>query len=992
MGFKEIEGMDIFRCFVDRVKNTPKEIMIYDGEREISFDEVFQMVNYYSERILEKTGGRRKRILLQLEHSYRIIICILSILKTGNSYVPIAKDASVERIKKIGEYCSSNIIMTDTQHFYDMNEIYLGEDVCNQEGSFDYFRFNNKDEVYVLFTSGSTGKPKGCSISYRNLCYIMRNMLKIGAWNSSSRICFSTPYTFDVSTTEIYGFVYGAGIYVCNTAKTDLFKRFPYIVFDNKITHLALSPSSLKNMFNAYTNEQLDLMGEALKCVMVAGEAFKKEIYYRWSDSGWNYRLLNLYGPTEATVYATGYELHKGDVYENSIPIGKTLDGCVYYIDKEDKNGVGELVLGGEGVASGYINNPDEHKKRFIMKDNMLYYRTGDLVSLDNDILYYHGRNDDQVQINGIRVELGEIESRINELDEIKENVVLYYNGILIAFLIMQKNMVFSISEIRSKLLKRMPRYMIPNSFKKVDKFQLNESNKIDRKRVLEDYLKEKNKSLFTESVDSDCELVLRMMKDCLEDNGAALTINDDFFEFGGDSLNTLLLITKLESAFQVTLDSDIIYSCRSCKKIVQYIDEMIKNSRMPIAENEDIVYDMIIDLTKQVKHYLYNNNNFIKCSYEAMYIQKYYYDRKLNSPISFKYEIGTDYTLAEVKEAILKLLLENSILNSKIRVKDDWVYFDEFEPEKLEIPVIELPYENRMFIDFIIKNYSEELFYSRYSRGFLSLFILVKIAGRITVIGMLDHTIADGASVSILKLKIGDILNNKNHQETIAYRDYCQYIRSEQCNIDTILDNWYMKLLDAGKIKNKKQLLESRETKTCHYVLENIQDDSNTSIIKCVGYWLGKKLHDWIENECVALRCIINLRDYCNVSLKSTLGDLHASLSFFYCRGDSYNMFSDRVEKVISLLGDFCSHHSLYIEDNRYSDETRVGELTNLIDDAEFISISYQGVVTDEELVQYEKEMSEAHSRLSSANARLFVTVFYNRGNVHIFLNKKIF
>lgn len=983
--------MDIFKFFWDRVINSPSEIMMIDRKREICYGEASRIVDYYAERIIERTGGEKKRILLKLDHSYRIIICILAVLKTGNSYVPINKDSDDDRVRKIGEYCASDIIITDSKQFCDMKEIVFEEEKIEYVDYFDYVRYDTMDEVYVLFTSGSTGEPKGCSVLYHNLCYIMKNMIKIGDWNNNSRVCFSTPYTFDVSTTEIYGFVYGASIYVYETAKTDLFKNFPYIISEKAITHLALSPSGLKNMYNAYTDDQLDLMGATLKCVMVAGEAFKKEIYTRWNDSNWNYRLLNLYGPTEATVYATGYELHKGDVYDKSIPIGKCLAGCVFYIDKPDESGIGELVLGGEGIANGYINNPSEQNKRFFLKDNIYYYRTGDLVSLEEEILMYHGRNDDQVQINGIRVELGEIETRINELDEIKENVVIYYNGMLIATIVMNDGVEFSPAAIRDKLGKKVPRYMIPNSFRTVDAFQLNVNNKIDRKKVLENYLSERNKKIESENSDSS-DRVLKLMRECLEENGLSLSMDDDFFENGGDSLSALLLITKLEQLFRISLDADIIYTYRSCRRIVRYIKELESKDTSLDIIGKSIAYDKIVDLTKQIKSYLYDDSSTIKHSYAAMYIHKYYYDRKFNSSISFKYDLGDVYKLDEVEDALKTLLSENGILISKIRSENDWVYFDEYELNEKDISVVELPYEDSAFTDFVVKNYSEELYTARYNNGYLSFFIIVKSGNNISVIGILDHSIADGASVSIIKLKISSILNKKERNETISYREYCEYIRKDQCNIEAVLDNWYMKLLRDGEVKNKKQLLESKETKSCHYVIENVMDDSNTSIIKNVGYWVGDKLSDWIGNACVALRFIVNLRDYCSISLKNTLGDLHASLSFFYCKGDTYNSFADRVDDVIDLLGNFCSRHSLYIEDNKYSDKSRVGELTDLIDNAEFISVSYQGAVTDEQLARYEKEMSEAHKSLSSANARLFVTVFYNKRNIHVFLNKHIF
>ncbi len=981
--------MEIFGLFLDKVKNSPDEIMITDEEKSYSYVEVSSMVDYYAGEIIKKTDGNKKRILMSLSHSYRVIVSILAVLKSGNSYVPISKDASVDRIKKIAEYCNSNVLITDGKTPDGMEEIHFLDEKKDSTKCNEYYKYDSLDEVYVLFTSGSTGEPKGCSITYHNLCYIMQNMKSIGYWEENSKVCFSTPYTFDVSTTEIYGFVYGASIYVCDTAQSDKFKRFPYIISENRITHLALSPSGLKNMYSAYTEEQLDLMGESLKCVMVAGEPFKKEIYTKWNNSKWNYHLWNLYGPTEATVYATGYELHKGDVYNQSVPIGKCLEGCVFFLDNPDENGIGELILGGDGVTNGYINNPEESKKRFLSRDNVKYYRTGDLVALENGIIMYHGRNDDQVQINGIRVELGEIEAKINEIEEIRENVVIHYNGMLIASIVLKKGVEVSASEIRNKLTGRVPRYMIPNVYRFVDFFKLNASNKIDRKKVLKDYLEEKAKKSEKILSDSD-EKVLTIMRECLEEKGNLLSFDDDFFECGGNSLSALLLITKLEQVYNLTLDVDVIYSCRSCRKIVRYLNDL-DNKKNLFDVGKRISYNKIVDLTREIKRYLYCDNDMIQNSYKAMYLQKYYCDRRFNSTVSFKYDIGNQFSLEDVNSAITTLMSENRILCSKIRFDNDWVYFDEYAVTDMKIPIIELSFDDSEFIDFVIDNYSEEIYTARYSNGFLALFLIVKVGESLSIVGMLDHTIADGASVSILKIKIGNILNGNKSQDIISYRGYCHFIRKEQCNIDLLLDSWYMKKLQAGEVKNKEQLLNSKETETCHYVIENIMDSSNTSIIKHVGYWLGENLNEWINNDCLALRFIVNLRDYCNVSLKTTLGDLHASLSFYYCKGDTEKLFSERVDSTIELLGDFCSRHSLYVEDNFFSDESRVEELTNIIDNAEFISVSYQGIITDEELKKYEKEISEAHKRLSYANARLFVTVFVCEGDAHIFLNKKI-
>ncbi|MCJ0565716.1 AMP-binding protein, partial [Enterococcus cecorum] len=187
---------------------------------------------------------------------------------------------------------------------------------------------------------------------------------------------------------------------------------------------------------------------------MLAGETFKKDIFVEWKNNNWNFDLWNMYGPTEATVYATAFKLSKDADYPSSIPIGRVLEDVTYFIDKKDDRGIGELVLGGKGISGGYINNDDENNKKFININNKRYYRTGDLFSEDkHGVLYFHGRNDDQVQLNGIRVELGEIESRILGISEVVEAVVLYNQKKLIAFIQVRNNI-----DLQPKLVEILPR------------------------------------------------------------------------------------------------------------------------------------------------------------------------------------------------------------------------------------------------------------------------------------------------------------------------------------------------------------------------------------------------------------------------------------------------------------------------------------------------------------------------------------------------------
>ena len=470
--------MDIYGIFENNVKIYPKQIMIQDENIQLTYEEVYRLVNCYAEKINNVTKGEQTRILLYLNHSYKIIIAILSVLKTGNSYIPIAISKDNNRLKEISKIAQTNIVITDTQfcdEAYKMVKMNDNLEINVQlESVQNHYIYKNEDEIYVLFTSGSTGIPKGVSVTYGNLLYLMKNMISLNKSYKNIKYCFSTAYTFDVSVTEIFSFVYGESTYVYDIAKYENYRNFPETIYQNKITHIAFSPSGFKNMILAFNEKQLRKMNQSIKCLMLAGETFKKDIFVEWKNNNWNFDLWNMYGPTEATVYATAFKLSKDADYPSSIPIGRVLEDVTYFIDKKDDRGIGELVLGGKGISGGYINNDDENNKKFININNKRYYRTGDLFSEDkHGVLYFHGRNDDQVQLNGIRVELGEIESRILGISEVVEAVVLYNQKKLIAFIQVRNNI-----DLQPKLVEILPRYMIPNIIQYVSDFPLNTNNK----------------------------------------------------------------------------------------------------------------------------------------------------------------------------------------------------------------------------------------------------------------------------------------------------------------------------------------------------------------------------------------------------------------------------------------------------------------------------------------------------------------------------------
>lgn len=221
------------------------EIMLYSLERNYSYSEVNILSDYIAKEILRRCGRHRMRIGLYLEHTPLIIIAIIAVLKTGCSYVPISKKLLQNNKRTVVEEAQLELIISDepwcyTQTDYiDIENCFLSD--CNDE--IDYESYNCDDEVYVLFTSGSTGVPKGCSVTYGNLEYIISGLQKICPVSDDSVYLFSTPYHFDVSTSEIYSWLAGGKIFVLDLMAMENLKQFPQYVHNYHVSHFASSPS-----------------------------------------------------------------------------------------------------------------------------------------------------------------------------------------------------------------------------------------------------------------------------------------------------------------------------------------------------------------------------------------------------------------------------------------------------------------------------------------------------------------------------------------------------------------------------------------------------------------------------------------------------------------------------------------------------------------------------------------------------------------------------
>lgn len=585
----------VHELFEEQAELNKDTIALVYHKKQYTYFELNSKANQVARLLIERGVIKGSIVGILVERSIEMIIGILAILKAGGVYLPIDTKYPMDRQKYILEdsgACAvlkpssvtisvpSNVCLIDLED----EKIYAGRNT-------NLINANVSDDLaYIMYTSGTTGNPKGVMIKHKSIIRLVRNTNYI-QFSKNDHLLQTGALVFDACTFEIWGaLLNGLRLYIINDEEIISPTIFSKILKDNKISVLFLTSA----LFNRFL-EQDPRMFRYLKCLLVGGEVLCAKNINRVRRENEGLKVLNAYGPTENTTFSTYYIIDK-DYEDNNIPIGKPISNTTAYIldnnYKLQPVGVpGELCLGGEGLAKGYLNREELNKDRFIanpFKEGQKLYKTGDIARwLSDGNIEFIGRVDNQIKIRGYRVELGEIEHKLLNCEEVKEAVVILKekeNGekLICAYISAHENL--DISALKEKLRKQLPNYMIPAVIVVLDRLPLNQNGKID-KSLLPEPVKNTDIKDFAEPCNELEESIVEVWRQALGLD--TISINDNLFEIGGHSL-IIIQMLPLYSKLGIAVSINDIYSYQTPKTLAEYLGRMNNRSQNNVRDFEE--------------------------------------------------------------------------------------------------------------------------------------------------------------------------------------------------------------------------------------------------------------------------------------------------------------------------------------------------------------------------------------------------------------------
>ena len=749
----------IVELFEEQVILHPNDIAIVFEGKKLTYTELNEKSNQLAEYLIEKGVKSGDVIGILFDKSLEMIISILATLKSSATYLPLDIQFPKERIEYIIKDSNLKFILSKTEFYSEINSnCFINIELSS---NIFYSKHTNNLNVhilencpaYIMYTSGTTGNPKGARLLHKNIIRLVKNTNYINFTNKDIVLQIGT-IAFDASTFEIWGALLNGG--QLHLLKKDALlnpKIFSDYLYNNNITTILLTTS----LFNKFS-EINPKMFSKLKNLVTGGEAASAKHMNIVIKNNPNLNLVNAYGPTENGVISSFFQVKNSN--NDYIPIGNPISNSTCYI--VSKNGKlqpigvpGELWVGGDGIADGYQNRKDLSTEKFIKSpfSKERIYKTGDMAVWNkNGTIKFLGRIDNQVKIRGFRIELEEINNILLKSDDIVNcttQIIENGNEKKLVTYIVSKNKI-NPSTIRNYLAKKLPVYMIPSYFIQIASIPLTINGKIDRKALPMPIIEEnKNVTLPREATD---EILIKIISDIV--NIKNISISDNLFDLGMDSLSIMTLINELYDKLKVSLTVKDVFENSIIKDLSDFIQQIDKKSSNNIQTTTESNYYLASRAQKRI--FSTSNMNPNLCVYN----------------ICGGIEFFEKLDFNKICDTFNKIVARHESFRTYFQIIDGELY------QKV-LPFLELQINQKEILYADIEH-EVELFNKKFNltkAPLLNVEILYLEENHTMLLLNMHHIISDGTSMQILlnefcKLYNGEILPNKK----FTYTDFIKY------------------------------------------------------------------------------------------------------------------------------------------------------------------------------------------------------------------------
>jgi len=928
------------------VTNSEKEAVVYQEEK-LSYKQFNNRVNTLADYLQKEYNLKEGEVVgVMLERSDLWLTALLAIWKCGATYVPLDLKLPVEQRDIVLAKTEAKLLITISDLMFELQE-YTGDLLAvDLEIEFEdstEVAFQNKSTkdqtAYIIRTSGSTGEPKTIPIKHKSISDRMLYHLDYLGLEHHNVLQFAS-ISFDASLVEIFMALIAGNTLVIASEREKNDTNVLTQLLENQQVNAAIFPPSYLKILN---KRELP----SLQKIITTGEKASTPDCIHYSQSK---DVYNGYGPSETCIGASFYKIaydRRTYYTDNSVPIGKPFANTSILLLDENSHltpiGIqGEICVAGLGLSEGYLNNEELSAEKFITSaylNGARLYKTGDYATYTEDgTLLFNGRMDSQVQLNGIRIELNEIEEAITTHDAVKNTVVLVVESDtkkqLVAF-------VETLSEIDSATLKAhlskiIPQYMLPNTFVYFEAFPLNNAGKIDvqalKQQIQVAEEKAEDKEIIAPTTEYEKHIVTIFQDILLHE---PLSITDSFFGYGGNSLKAIQVVSEVYKVTGVTIDVRDIFDHPTPQALAKHTETYAKQEEeiIPIVSNANNLYDIS-----------FNQKRFLGFEKAFKMMSK---GQEPNNAFPGTFTIKGDLQVAAFEKALRYIVQRHESLRTlfveidgelKQQIFDTAEHTFQFtyqdlsneEDQKEKVEAL-LDLEDKTSIDL-------------FKGPLLRIRLIKKSATEHLLILVIHHIVSDGWSMNILFDELFDTYNKfaQNKEAAlkplnIAYKEFA-YWKNDKINNGELDDSkafWFSYLKDLTQAIDFPHTVEQKEFNIYNGFGHDIELDErttkilkdqaikyNTTIFTFLVASLKLLIHAITDQEDVAIASVNAGREH--KDLNDQIG-YYANDTIFRTAINPTTTVTDYLQKVKKNLLDVFSHqnypYSLLVEQMKFAE-----------------------------------------------------------------------